>query len=237
MIVASGVALAAAGMAYAVRAPQSSLLAPSVWRGSTERRSLALTFDDGPSESTPQLLDLLTRSNTPATFFQCGAHARRLPEIARETAARGHELGNHTDTHPLLCRLTPATIRDELTRAQEAIATAASVPPRYFRAPYGVRWFGLRRAQQELGLLGVMWTVIALDWKLTADRIVQRIAASARPGAIVCLHDGRELRERPDIRATLEAVSRIVPLMMSQGYAFETVSQILCPTLRSASSK
>jgi peptidoglycan/xylan/chitin deacetylase (PgdA/CDA1 family) len=196
------------------------------------RRSVALSFDDGPSESTPELLDLLSQWNIPATFFQCGAHVRRLPGVAKEIVARGHEAGNHTDTHRMLYGLTPAAIRSELRRAQESISEIAGTPPLLFRAPYGVRWFGLRGAQRELGLLGVMWTVIGLDWKLTADRITTRLTAAARPGAILCLHDGREMRRRPEIGPTLEAVRRVVPLLLSKGYRFETVSQILCPTSR-----
>src|SRR5580693_6479854 len=94
---------AAAGvLAYAVRSPRSSLLAPSIYRGSAARPAIALTFDDGPSESTPALLEILARHGAPATFFQCGANVRRLPQVSREVAALGHEIGNHTDTHPKL---------------------------------------------------------------------------------------------------------------------------------------
>src|SRR4051812_34693810 len=87
-------------MAWAVRGRSSSLLAPSVWRGPAHRRAIALTFDDGPSEATPRLLAILAAHNVRATFFLCGANVRRLPEIARAIRRAGHELGNHTDTHP-----------------------------------------------------------------------------------------------------------------------------------------
>src|SRR5689334_9925932 len=98
----SGAALAAGGLAYAVRAPQSSLLAPSVYRGVSGRRSIALTFDDGPSESTTALLDVLGEYGARGTFFQCGENVRRLPGVAREVAERGHEVGNHTMSHRML---------------------------------------------------------------------------------------------------------------------------------------
>jgi peptidoglycan-N-acetylglucosamine deacetylase len=95
---------AAAGvLAYAVRVPSSSLLAPSVYKGAGTRAAIALTFDDGPSESTPELLEILAAHSAPATFFQCGANVRRLPQVARDVALAGHEIGNHTETHPLLC--------------------------------------------------------------------------------------------------------------------------------------
>src|SRR5438105_14800063 len=90
------VCAACALMAYAVRGRSSTLLAPSVYRGPRDRRAIALTFDDGPSEGTHQLLDLLSRLAIPATFFVCGMNVQRLPQALRETAAAGPELGNHS---------------------------------------------------------------------------------------------------------------------------------------------
>ena len=229
------VAGAAAGagvlsMAWAVWGRSSCVFGPSVYRGVRDRRSIALTFDDGPSESTPELLDLLAEYGAPATFFLCGENVRRLPGVARETARRGHEIGNHSYTHDWYCLRSAGFIREQLTKAQQAITEATGVAPVFFRAPYGVRWFGLRKVQQQLGLTGVMWTEIGWDWKLPADRIVRRMVRAARNGAILCLHDGRDTRPHPDIRPTLEAVRRLLPELMARGFRFETVSQILCPT-------
>jgi peptidoglycan-N-acetylglucosamine deacetylase len=228
---ATGAAVgASAGLAYAVRSPASSILAPSIHRGARTRRAIALTFDDGPSESTPQLLEILAGLKVSATFFQCGANVRRLPDVARAVAESGHEIGNHTDTHPMLYSKSREFIGRELERAQEAIEGATGVRPKYFRAPYGVRWFGLRQAQDRLGLVGVMWTTIALDWKRPADRVVPRLLRGAKNGAILCLHDGRRLDAGPDIRSTLEAAREVLPKLMERGYHFERVSEILCPT-------
>ncbi len=221
---------AAALVAHAARGRASALFGPSVWRGTRDRRAVALTFDDGPSESTPGLLEVLEREAAPATFFQCGFHVDRLPQVARQAAEAGHEIGNHTWSHAILCRCSPRAIHRELERTQRVIENATGRPPRLFRAPYGVRWFGLRPAQRRLGLLGVMWTTIALDWKLPAARIVSRLLAGACPGAIFCLHDGRGLATRPDIGETLEAVRRLIPALRARGFRLETVSQILCPT-------
>src|SRR5262245_61642270 len=99
---AAAVCASAGVLAYAVRSPACSLLAPSVYKGAATRRAIALTFDDGPSESTPELLKILAGFRAPATFFQCGVNVRRLPQVAREVAAAGHEVGNHTDSHPKL---------------------------------------------------------------------------------------------------------------------------------------
>ena len=230
MLSALPIAAATGFMTWAVRGRASSVFAPSVWRGPSGRRALALTFDDGPSESTRAILEILARHGVPATFFMCGANVERLPSVAREVAAAGHEIGNHSYGHPYLFLKTPAAVRADLARAQTAIASATGVQPRWFRAPFGVRWFGLRRAQAELGLSGVMWTAIGYDWKLRADEVAARIAAQAANGSILCLHDGRELRVRPEIDVTVEAVRRLVPLLLDQGYTFETVTRLLCPT-------
>lgn len=218
-------------MAYAVRGRSSSLLAPSVYHGARSRRAIALTFDDGPSESTPELLEILDRNGAKATFFQCGVNVRRLPGISREVASAGHEIGNHSDTHPYFCFQGAGLIYEELARAQSSIEDAAGVRPRFFRAPYGVRWFGMREAQRRLGLLGVMWTTIGVDWKWNPERVASLLERRAESGAIFCLHDGRVVQPRPDIRVTLRAVERIVPALIDKGYHFERVSDILCPTI------
>lgn len=218
-------------MTYAVRGRSSSLLAPSVYKGVSTRRSIALTFDDGPSESTPKLLEVLDRHRALATFFECGANVRRLPQVAREVASAGHEIGNHSDTHPYLCFKGALFILNELTRAQESITESTGLNPRLFRAPYGVRWFGLREAQQRLGLLGVMWTTIGVDWKGTSQQVASLLDRRARNGAIFCLHDGRTLEPRPDIGVTIRAVEQLLPLLIDKGYHFERVSDILCPTI------
>ncbi len=116
----------------------------------------------------------------------------------------------------------------ELREAQSAIMDSAGVSPALFRAPFGVRWFGLGAAQRRMQLLGVMWTVIGLDWKLPAQAVRARLLRRVHPGAIVCLHDGRGILRDPDISVTLNTVQMILPVLAEQGYQFETVSQILC---------
>jgi peptidoglycan/xylan/chitin deacetylase (PgdA/CDA1 family) len=227
---AGALAVSAGVLAYGVRYPGSAMLAPSVDHGCTGRRSIALTFDDGPSESTPRLLEILANHGTPATFFQCGANVRRLPGVAREVAAAGHEIGNHSDTHPLFALKRADLIYRELAVAQDTIRETTGALPRYFRAPFGVRWFGLREAQRRLGLMGVMWTSLALDWKWPAERVIGRLVDGARNGAIFCLHDGWEIKANPDIGATLETVREVLPKLMEKGFHFEKVSDILCPT-------
>jgi len=230
----AGLGVAGAFLAWAVRGRSARVFGPSVWRGSRERRALALTFDDGPSEGTPRILEILERHRVPATFFQIGMNVERLPAVALRVHEAGHAIGNHSYSHPFFCDprfgVRPGqSIERELRRAQEAIAEHTGARPVWFRAPYGVRWFGLGPALERLRLTGVMWTVIGYDWKRLAGAVVDGVASRVSPGAIVCLHDGRELRAKPDIGATVEALRRLVPLLLDQGYKFERLEELLCP--------
>jgi peptidoglycan/xylan/chitin deacetylase (PgdA/CDA1 family) len=226
-----GAAMGSCGLlAWAVRGRSAEVFGPSFWRGPRDRRAIALTFDDGPSESTPALLEILDRHRVSATFFQCGANVVRLPEAASAVAQAGHEIGNHSYSHPLFCFRSSRFMERDLGRAQEVIGERTGVTPAWFRAPFGARWFGMAGALRRLELTGVMWTAIGYDWKLRADAVAERLTKGVSNGSILCLHDGRGLRAGPDIGATLEAVRRLVPVLLDRGYRFETVSRLLCPT-------
>lgn len=225
---ATAAAAGAAGfLAWAARGRSAQVFAPSAWRGMPGRNRIALTFDDGPSESTPELLEILAANRAKATFFVCGRNAARLPGVVRAIAAAGHEIGNHTWSHPRMDFMPTVKIREELCRTQETIATLTGKPPRLFRAPYGVRWFGLGDVQRELELTGVMWTVIGRDWTLPAPSVSRRLLRAAKDGAIFCLHDGRVLLENPNISATLDAVREILPQLHAKHLSVTSVSAIL----------
>jgi peptidoglycan/xylan/chitin deacetylase (PgdA/CDA1 family) len=226
---AAGAALAGGGMYWAVCGRAATLLAPSVWRGPRGRRSLALTFDDGPSESTPRLLEILERQNVRATFFLCGTNIHRLPEVARAVRDAGHEIASHGDRHPYFVFQSPGFLRADIAGGLRALQDVTGVRTPWFRPPYGLRWFGLRRIYREFGLTGVQWTVIARDWELDAPGIVAHCAPRAEPGAVFCFHDGRALAVGPDIANTLEAVRELLPRWRDAGYRFETVGQMFRP--------
>ena len=225
----------AAGLRYSVKSRSSQILGRSIYRGPRNRRTIALTFDDGPSPGSLRLADYLDMEQVPATFFQCGANVERHPEIARALFERGHEIGNHTYSHARLPPrlgwhpnlLSRAEIYHEFASAQQAILCATGAVPRWSRAPYGMRWLGLGRAQRRLGLVGVMWTVIGHDWEWDAERVAAYVLRRAAPGGILCLHDGRDTMPNPDISVTLDAVKRIVPSLKAQGYKFRTLSGML----------
>ena len=227
--VTSGAVLggASAMAAYGIASKSSQLFGPSVFRGPGLRRSISLTFDDGPSEGTLHLLDYLESQDIKATFFLCGMNVQRLPEVAGRVAAAGHEIGNHTFSHPKLLFRSERFISDEFSLAQRIISSETGVTPMMLRPPYGIRWAGMQAVQRRLALLGVLWTVIGNDWKWPARRISQRVTRYASPGGIVCLHDGRTVAANPDISETLSAVRTIVPVLKDQGYSFETVGDLI----------
>src|SRR5947207_43421 len=100
--------------------------------------------------------------------------------FARAVLAAGHEIGNHSQTHPMLALKSAALIDSEFARAQQTIAEATERVPTLLRAPLGVRWFGFRAMQQRLGLTGVMWSIIGRDWTLSGDAIANRILSRAQ---------------------------------------------------------
>jgi peptidoglycan-N-acetylglucosamine deacetylase len=226
---ATGTAVSAlsALMAYGSVSKSSQLFGPSVYRGPGRRRSVALTFDDGPSEGTLRILDYLAQQNVWATFFQCGMNVRRFPAIAGQVAAAGHQLGNHTYSHPKLTFKSREFIDREFTEAQKVITFETGITPMVLRPPYGHRWLGMRDTQRKLALLGVMWTVIGFDWRWPADRVARHILSHAEPGGILCLHDGRGVDPKPDISATLKALRQIIPVLKDRGFYFETVSDLM----------
>ena len=191
-------------------------------------------FPDQPAHdplgTADELLEVLAARQTKATFFIVGAWAQAHPERVQAIRAAGHHIGNHSYSHPLFCFRSPAFIEADLRRAQQAIRAHTGAQPAWFRAPYGVRWFGVGRAQRNLSLTGVMWSAIGRDWTLQSTSVYQRLATRTVNGAILCLHDGRELKVQPDISVTVEAVRRLVPTLLEQGYEFETVDRLLCQT-------
>lgn len=234
---AAALAGAVAVLRYGVRGRSSQLFGRSVYQGAPGGKRIALTFDDGPSEGTPALLHYLAEQGIRATFFQCGINVERHPELARAVSAAGHEIGNHTYSHPRLCPrwsrspnlLWPGEIFRELARTQAILKHTHGRAPTLFRAPYGMRWFGLRAAQRRLRLLGVLWTVIGHDWEWSAEKIAAFVLGRIASGGIICLHDGRDIQPGVDLSAMLSALRLMVSALQRQGYRFQTVSELLLP--------
>ncbi len=217
----------AAWTAYAAACPRAQIWARGYHRGPRRGRLLALTFDDGPSESTPLILEALAREQVRGTFFVCGRNVERLPQVGREVLAAGHEFGNHTHRHRYLLPLGADAVRREVAEAQKAIEDGLGVSPWLFRSPYGVRSPWLGAALEECGLTEVQWTVIGRDWRLGATAVAARVLRQADAGGIVCLHDGDGVNLAADRRATAAALGEMLPRLRDAGYRFVTAGEML----------
>lgn len=196
---------------------------------------VALTFDDGPSDWTEPLLDLLAANGARATFFVIGSLVRERPALVRRIAAEGHELGNHTWSHPWLARdCDDARVRGELAGANDAIAEVLGKPPRRFRAPHYDVDGRVEGIALELGLLHTRGDVTPPDWRPGAQArvLATLVLHGARPGAVIGLHDGvpptsSASRSR---QPTVDAVEAFLPRLRDRGLDVVTASELLDPS-------
>jgi peptidoglycan-N-acetylglucosamine deacetylase len=234
-IVPAAVAAATGLAAYAGRYPDSKIFGPAITHTNSPRK-LAITFDDGPNPTmTPKFLDLLDRHRVRATFFVIGEYVRQHPELLRETVARGHVVGNHTDSHPNLFWVSATQTREELHRCHDAIATALNAPPKFFRPPFGWRNPWLASAARELSLKVATWTLLPGDWRApNGDWLVRRMesisaraksAALGAGGDILCLHDGGHRAQNSDRTNTLAALEQCLPRWRDLGLDFVTMNE------------
>ncbi|MCZ8523030.1 MULTISPECIES: polysaccharide deacetylase family protein [Paenibacillus] len=191
----------------------------------TDRKAVAFTFDDGPHPIyTPQLLDIFRAYGGRATFYVIGEHLERYEDTARRCLEEGHELGNHTYTHPYLTRLSQEQCRMELVRTGDRIEALTGRKPATFRPPYLDFDEGAAALTDELGyaVIGAV-NMGAEDWRQPGvEHILQATRSAVRPGGILLFHDGYQDREQ-----TVEAVGILVPELLEQGYELVTVSELL----------
>jgi peptidoglycan/xylan/chitin deacetylase (PgdA/CDA1 family) len=183
---------------------------------------IAMTFDDGPSsENTPRLLEMLKQRNIKATFFLIGENAAANPDLVRRILAEGHEIGNHSWTHPQLSKLSDDRVTTEITKTQGAIKDASGYTPTLLRPPYGAITARQREwIENQFGLNIILWSVDPLDWKRPgASVITQRILSQVRPGAIILSHDIH--------KQTIDAMPATLDGLISKGYKFVTVTQLI----------
>ncbi len=215
---------------YAWSIPTLQLFSPAILRGPTKDRRIALTFDDGPAEHfTAQVLDILRERNVKATFFVCGEHVERYPEMVRRIHAEGHTLGNHTYSHPFLYFHGRAFFAREIDRTQEAVERVVGCRPRFFRPPYGARWIGLQSVLEARKLRLVNWSDTGYDWKLDTSGIVRETLRNLGPGSIILLHDGlRGFRPREiNQSATVRALPEIIDGARKAGLQFAPLDEFL----------
>jgi peptidoglycan/xylan/chitin deacetylase (PgdA/CDA1 family) len=183
---------------------------------------IALTFDDGPHEKlTPRLLDLLAQHHMHATFFVIGENAVQHPEILKRAVREGHEIGNHSWSHPNLAKMSEENVRSQLQRTEETISSAIGSRPTLFRPPYGSLTAHQKHIiHDELGYEIILWEVDPFDWKKPGPNIVSsRILKETHPGSIVLAHD---------IHAqTIQAMPATFTELEARGFKCVTVSELL----------
>ena len=193
-----------------------------VRHGTTRRRRVALTFDDGPDHMTPEYLSLLDHLGVRATFFLCGRNCAENRQLVLDIVSRGHEVAGHGYTHRRFTVMTHAELRDELAN------TAALLPPPRTRRPLVRPPHGSTSVQSLLrctraGYTTVLWSADSGDARLTNpdDMVKQLVPDRVSPGDIILLHEGQ--------RSTLEALPRIVKGLQGARYELVTVGEVLGP--------
>ena len=203
----------------APKAPGPQITFNSVY---VEGPYIAMTFDDGPHASlTPKLLDLLAARKIKATFFVVGQCAAEYPEIVARAAREGHEIANHSWSHPNFGKMGDESVRRELQKTDDAIKSAIGVRPTLMRPPYGSitarqkAWI-----HEAFGYRIIIWDVDPLDWKRPGPSVVtSRIVNNTHPGSIILAHDIHP--------PTIEAMPATFEQLQTKGFKFVTVSELL----------
>lgn len=196
--------------------PQSGLFSPVLSRLSTDKKVAWLTIDDGPSQETPALLDLLDRYGAKATFFLVADRAAAQPDLAREIARRGHGIGNHSCSHPQawFWALGPRRMGAEIAQAQATLRDITGQAPRWFRAVVGMANPFVAVSLKKHGLARVAWSARGFDGvRGETDQVVRRIVEKLQPGAVVLLHEGAAHGNN------LAIVEGVLVAMKQRGYA------------------
>jgi peptidoglycan/xylan/chitin deacetylase (PgdA/CDA1 family) len=211
------------------------LLPRSRWLGSnwtrlpaaaTARREVALTIDDGPDpEVTPAVLDILDRHRARATFFCIAARVREHASLCREIVARGHSVQNHSDRHAHTFSLFgPKAIARDLAAAQETIGAVTGEPPRFFRAPAGLRNPFLAPVLQRFDLQLVSWTRRGFDtMRSDADAVLARLVNGLGPGDILLAHDGHAARTTDGVAVVVATLPGLLDRIDALGLAAVTL--------------
>jgi len=187
---------------------------------------IAITFDDGPDPVlTPRLLDLLKERHIHATFFLVGKNAAAFPDVVRRIVEEGHEVGNHSWSHPLLTQLSQESVESQLRRTHDAIVKACGTAPILYRPPYGaVRLSQRNQIEKSFGYPAILWDVDPQDWQhpRSAQKVYDRIHSQTHPGSIILCHDIHE--------TTVAAMPATLDDLTARGYHFATLTQLIAFT-------
>jgi peptidoglycan/xylan/chitin deacetylase (PgdA/CDA1 family) len=184
--------------------------------------AVCISFDDGPhSEGTPAVLESLRLEDARATFFLVGEQVERMPALAAEVVAAGHEIALHGHRHRNQLRLTPKAVREDLRRGAAAVAEATGVQPRLYRPPYGIFSTGGLREVRARGYSPLLWSRWGHDWRrrATPASIATEATEDLSAGDVVLLHDSDAYSSRDSWRATVDAVPRVLEEAARRGLA------------------
>lgn len=196
-----------------------------VWKGETGEKIVALTFDDGPNPApnrTPALLAALKTSGAKATFFVVGKMVEKSPGLVTQMFDNGHEIANHSYSHPNLTYLTPSAVEAELCRTSVLVRDLTGSRPRFYRPPGGNFNTATVEAARSLGLAGAYWTLDAIRLEtapLPPAELTKYVLQNVRPGSIVLLHNAPE--------NTVAAIGDIVRGLRERGYKLVTMTELM----------
>lgn len=190
-----------------------------------QQKLVSLTFDDGPSQYTNQILDILDGYNIKATFFAVGEAASKYPEIMRRIKKENHVIGNHTWNHPSIVDISSSELSDQIVKTNEVIKEILNEETALFRAPYGNIDSASFRTIRNAGLTSVLWNVDSLDWSMKESSLIEkRIKKYTVSDSIILLHDGDGYGSGPrDV--TVQALPQIIDYLTQEGYSFVTIPE------------
>jgi len=213
------------GLLTLSRSPTYQVFGDIVPRVNTHEKVVALTFDDGPTPFTHEILQTLAARHAHGTFFLIGAEIAHDPADARAIAASGNQIGNHSWSHDRMAFKSPSFIASEIERTDAEIRKVGYQGEIQFRPPYGKKLFGLPWYLARHHRKTITWDVDPMsdrDVDRSADRIVPFVLSRVRPGSIVLLHPMYKGRE-----ATRAALGPIIDGLQARGYRLVTVNELL----------
>lgn len=185
---------------------------------------IALTFDDGPHKCyTPEILDILGEYGVKATFFVIGSNCEDNLAIVQREIDSGHEIGNHTYSHPHLTKIKAERLFSELIKTENILFELGEYRPKLFRPPEGIYSLTVSKTLERLDYIPILWTVDTTDWKLpSAEKIADTVLKNISSGEIILCHDFVSGKSN-----TPDALRIFIPKLLEQGYVFVTVSELI----------
>ena len=187
-------------------------------------KAVALTFDDGPDDIyTPRILDILTHYDVKATFMCCGEQIDRNPNVLKRMISQGHEIANHTWSHPKLTNISISEAHRQIENTSNIICQIIGKKPCLFRPPYGDINNKLIKKCKALGYQVILWNVDSRDWTgISGPEVAANIIADVKPGSIILQHNAYN-----PLTGTVDALPYVIEILRKQDYHFLTVSKLL----------